>query len=38
MTILMFVGRIGPITFALAVVARPRVEHFTVPEERVMIG
>lgn len=38
LTFLMFVGRIGPITLALAVVARPRVEHVRSPEERVLIG
>ena len=38
LTVLMFVGRIGPVTFALAVVARPRTEHFGVPPERVLIG
>lgn len=37
-TVLMFVGRIGPMTIALAVVARPRVEHFGVPQEKVLIG
>ena len=37
-TVVMFIGRIGPVTFALAVVAKPRAEHFSVPEERVLIG
>lgn len=37
-TLVMFIGRIGPVTLALAVVARPRTERFSVPEERVLIG
>jgi trk system potassium uptake protein TrkH len=37
-TLVMFVGRIGPVTLALALVARPRVRRFEVPEERVLIG
>lgn len=38
LTLLMFVGRIGPMTAALAVVVKPRVEYFTVPEEKLLIG
>lgn len=34
----MLVGRIGPLTVALAATAPPRSEPFTRPEERVMIG
>jgi trk system potassium uptake protein TrkH len=37
-TLLMFTGRIGIMTLALAFVARPRVQHFRVAEERVLIG
>ena len=33
----MFVGRLGPLTVALAVMVRPRT-HFEYPRERVMIG
>ena len=33
----MFVGRLGPLTVALAVMSRPRT-HFEYPQERVMIG
>jgi trk system potassium uptake protein TrkH len=33
----MFVGRVGPLTLALAVLAPPR-QHYAYPNERVMIG
>lgn len=38
LTLLMFVGRIGPVTLALAAVAKPRIEHYQVPQEKVLIG
>jgi trk system potassium uptake protein TrkH len=37
-TLIMFVGRIGPVTLALAVVVKPRTVYFHVPEEKVLIG
>ncbi|MCE9635169.1 MAG: TrkH family potassium uptake protein [Planctomycetes bacterium] len=36
--LMMFVGRIGPVTLALSLAAKPRVEHFGLPEEKVLIG
>jgi trk system potassium uptake protein TrkH len=36
--LLMFVGRIGPLTLVLAVGTRPRTRLVTYPEERVMVG
>lgn len=38
LVLIMFVGRIGPVTLALSVAAKPRVEHFGLPEEKVLIG
>jgi trk system potassium uptake protein TrkH len=38
MTLAMFVGRIGPITLALALATRIREVSIERPEERVMIG
>jgi trk system potassium uptake protein TrkH len=35
---LMFIGRIGPITLALAVAARRRDSKFAYAEENVMVG
>lgn len=37
-TFTMFVGRIGPLTLALAASSKPKQEGFTPPEERVLIG
>lgn len=37
-TLLMFVGRIGPLTFALALAQRASLRSIQLPEERVMIG
>jgi len=37
-TFTMFVGRIGPLTLALAAAAKPRIEPFAPAEERVLIG
>jgi trk system potassium uptake protein TrkH len=37
-TFMMFIGRIGPLTLALAVSVRPRERAVEMPEERVMIG
>ena len=34
----MLIGRIGPLTLAVALAARPRTARFTYPSERVMIG
>jgi trk system potassium uptake protein TrkH len=36
--LLMFVGRIGPLTLVLAVGTRPHTRLVTYPEERVMVG
>ena len=38
LTFVMFVGRIGPVTIALALVATRRTERFQLPAERVLIG
>lgn len=37
-TATMFIGRIGPLTLALALATRAKSEPFTRPEERLMIG
>jgi trk system potassium uptake protein TrkH len=37
-TATMFVGRIGPLTLAIALAIRPTAARFRVPEERVVIG
>lgn len=34
----MLIGRIGPLTFALAAASKPRAVTYRLPEERVMIG
>lgn len=36
--VLMFIGRTGPLTFALAVGERPAAGRYSYPEERVMVG
>jgi trk system potassium uptake protein TrkH len=36
--VLMFVGRIGPLTLAFALAGRHRASHVRYPEERVLIG
>jgi len=36
--VLMFVGRLGPITIALAITSEKRDEGFTYPEENIMVG
>lgn len=36
--VLMFVGRLGPITIALAITGEKREELFTYPEENIMVG
>jgi trk system potassium uptake protein len=38
LTALMFVGRLGPITFASALALRSRPRRYELPVERVMIG
>lgn len=37
-TLLMFIGRLGPLTMAVAVAARMRRPAYRYPEERVMVG
>jgi trk system potassium uptake protein TrkH len=37
-TVLMFIGRLGPLTLALALAQRTHVEHRRLPEERVRVG
>jgi len=37
-TVLMFVGRVGPLTFATALAFRQRARRYEVPEERTIIG
>ncbi len=36
--ILMFIGRIGAITFAIAFVSKKKKIHYTLPEDKVIIG
>lgn len=36
--VLMFVGRLGPITIALAITGEKREDIFTYPEENIMVG
>jgi potassium uptake TrkH family protein len=38
LTVLMFIGRIGPVTVASALALRPRVRMYELPEERPVIG
>ncbi|WP_410536519.1 TrkH family potassium uptake protein [Streptomyces sp. KL2] len=38
LTVLMFIGRLGPITVASALALRPRVRMYELPEERPVIG
>jgi len=38
LTLTMMIGRIGPLTFALAAAGIPRATTYRLPEERVMIG
>jgi trk system potassium uptake protein TrkH len=38
LTLTMMIGRIGPLTFALAAAGKPRTTTLRLPEERVMIG
>jgi trk system potassium uptake protein TrkH len=38
LTFTMFVGRIGPLTLAVAAAAQAKQAHFSPPEERVLIG
>jgi trk system potassium uptake protein TrkH len=35
---MMFMGRVGPLTLAIAVVGRKQTERLRYPEARVMIG
>ena len=36
--LLMFLGRVGPITFATALALNTRPRHYRVPEERPIVG
>ena len=36
--LLMFIGRLGPLTIVLAVGAQPTTRLVTYPEEQVMVG
>lgn len=36
--LLMFIGRLGPVTFAAALALNARTTHYTLPEERPFIG
>jgi trk system potassium uptake protein len=38
LAVLMFLGRLGPITFATALALRERERRYTLPEERPIIG
>ena len=38
LTVAMFVGRVGPLTFILAVAAGMHTVHYTYPDENVLIG
>lgn len=38
LVLLMFVGRLGPITFASALALRERGKHYDLPEERPIVG
>jgi trk system potassium uptake protein TrkH len=38
LTLTMMIGRVGPLTFALAAAGKPRATTLRLPEERVMIG
>jgi trk system potassium uptake protein TrkH len=38
LALMMFMGRVGPLTLAIAVVGRPRVTRVRYPEARVLIG
>ena len=37
-SLLMFLGRVGPITFILALAARERTPRYKYPEEEIAIG
>lgn len=37
-SVVMFLGRVGPITFIVALAARQRTPHYTYPEEEIAIG
>lgn len=37
-SVLMFLGRVGPITFIVALAARQRTPHYRYPEEEIAIG
>ena len=37
-SVLMFIGRVGPITFVIALAARQRTPHYKYPEEEIAIG
>jgi trk system potassium uptake protein TrkH len=37
-TVLMFVGRLGPLTLALSLIGEQRRAEYTYPEERLMVG
>jgi trk system potassium uptake protein TrkH len=37
-SVLMFLGRVGPITFIVALAARQRTPHYKYPEEEIAIG
>ena len=37
-SVLMFVGRVDPITFIVALAARQRTPHYRYPEEEIAIG
>ncbi|MGL5100747.1 MAG: potassium transporter TrkG, partial [Fusobacteriaceae bacterium] len=34
----MFIGRLGPLTFALAIGEKKRKEKFTYPKENILVG
>jgi trk system potassium uptake protein TrkH len=38
LVLLMFIGRLGPITFATALALRPRRTTYELPQERPVIG
>jgi trk system potassium uptake protein TrkH len=37
-TIMMFIGRLGPLTLAFALAKRNKKSHFRYPEEKILIG
>jgi Trk-type K+ transport system membrane component len=38
LTVLMFIGRIGPLTLGSALALNRRARHYELPEERVIVG